>query len=227
MKGLRGFAAIAMATLSLGAMATTSATADDFTAEKYPVTLTGVNETFVTDQFVTTAGAFECLRSLYTGTISGPTTSLSVEPNYPASAPESPHNCKGVGFGKAVDVNGCTYLLNIGTGTAGDIDIVCPPGKEMTLTEGTTNPGLMCIVHIPPQNDVAGTVTYSNIGIGATREVTVNAELSGIDYTHTAGTSLGKCTSGSGKNGSIKFKAAFTGENDPAPFKEHIGFFVN
>ena len=150
-----------------------------------------------------------------------------MEPIYPASSPESTHNCKGLGFGKAVEPNGCTYLFNIGTGTTGDMDIVCPAGREMTLTEGTTNPGLMCVIHIPPQSDIAGTVTYATVGAGATREVTVNAELSGVDYSHTAGTAFGKCISGTGKNGTIKFKATFTAENDPAPFKEHIGFFVS
>ena len=211
-----GLAFVAM--LALSAVAATAASADDFTAEKYPATLTGTNDPGFQDEFSSTVGTFRCTETKYTATIAGPTTSLTASPSF--------SGCAAFGFPVVIDMNGCTLKFNVGAGTTGDVDLVCPAGAEVTMTAnsaGTTK----CTEHIKAQSDVAGTVTYSNIGVGATREITVSSALSGIDYAHTAGTGIGKCTAGSGVNGTLNAKVILTGENDGPVFTEHIGVFMS
>jgi len=211
-----GLAFVAM--LALSAVAATAASADDFTAEKYPATLTGTNDPGFSDEFLTTIGTFKCTKTTYTATVVGPTTSLTATPSF--------SGCAAFGFPFVFDMNGCTFKFNIGAGTTGDADLVCPAGAELTIT-ATSAGTAKCTEHIKAQSDIAGMVTYSNIGAGTTREITISAALSGIDYTHTAGTGIGQCTSGSAANGILNAKAIFTGENDGPVFTEHVGVFLS
>jgi hypothetical protein len=207
-----------MAVLALSAFVVAAASADDLTAEKYPATLTGTNDPGFSDEFLTTIGTFKCTKTTYAATIAGPTTSLTATPSF--------SGCSGFGFPFVVDMNGCTFKFNVGAGTTGDVDLVCPAGAELTLT-ATSAGTAKCTEHIKAQSDITGGVTYSNIGVGATREITISSALSGIDYTHTAGTGLGQCTMGSAVNGVLNARAIFTGENDGAVFTEHIGVFMS
>ena len=84
---------------------------------------------------------------------------------------------------------------------------------------------LKCTVHIPAQSDITGSVVYSNVGTGPTREVRIEASLTGIDYTHTAGTGIGACASGSATTGALTFKAILTGEEDLVA--TDIGLFLS
>jgi hypothetical protein len=211
-----GLAFIAM--LALSAVVATAASADDFTAEKYPATLTGTNEPGFSDEFLTTIGTFKCTQTTYAATIAGPTTSVTATPSF--------SGCAAFGFPFVFDMNGCTFKLNVGAGTTGDVDLVCPAGAEVTIT-GTSAGTTKCIEHLKAQSDIAGTVAYSNIGVGATREITISSSLSGIDYTHTAGTGIGACTTGSAVNGVLNSRAIFTGENDGPVFTEHVGVFMS
>lgn len=205
---------VLIATLAIGA---TSASADEFTSESYPVVATGAMDQGFSDQVLMTWGTASCPNPTYTATVTGPSTSVSVTPNYGL--------CSMSGLPVTVDMNGCTYQFNIkgGAATTGDIDLVCPAGQEVTVT--LTSGGVAkCTIHFKPQNDIGGTVTYSNIGAGTTREITVVSELTGIDYAHTKGTGLGTCTTGSGTSGSMYAKAVVTGE---AHNGTHVGIFVS
>jgi hypothetical protein len=217
MRNLKVLGLALMAMFAMSAVAATAASADDFTAEKYPVTLTGANST-PNDQFVTTTGIVNCKKASYVGTVSGPTTSVSATPAY--------SECTAFGFPAIIDVNNCKYVFNIGAGTTGDADLTCEAGKSVTVTAigaGTVK----CTVHVLPQSDIAGTVTYTNVGAGATREIELHAALSGIDYSHTKGTGVGACTAGSATNGTLTASGKVTGEEDKASGALHIGIFLS
>lgn len=210
-----------VAVFALSAVAASMASAAEFSAESVPVTLTGTTESGVVEKFKTTAGSVEC-HGEYEGTMATkPTTTVSI-----AVKGGSYENCTALGFpGSTIHMNGCTYLFHITPATnppTGSVDIVCPKEKEITVTAisaGTSK----CVIHVPPQTDLT-TVRYSTIGAGATREITAIAEISGLKYTHTPGTGLGKCTEGSATNGSYEGKATLTGEVDGGT--THIGVFL-
>ena len=219
MRNLKAFGLALIAMLAMGAVAASAATADEFTAEKYPVVLTG-NQDGQTDIFTTTSGTVSCKTVSYTGTVSGPTTTVTVTPKYT--------ECTGLGFPAEVHMNGCDYLIHIegGSSTTSKVDIVCPPEKEITVTAvaaGTTK----CTIHVPPQNGLTH-MNWTNVqkeGTGpSTREVTGHIEITNLTYKHTEGTGLGKCTTGHGI-GSYKGKATVTGENHAGT--EHIGIFFS
>lgn len=212
-----GLALVALAVI--GAVIAPAALADEFTAEKYPVALTGKIDPGTSDLFTTTVGNVSCNGPTYTATVTGATTTVSVTPNYSAGG------CSAFGATATIDTNGCTFLFHVegGTSTTGDMDLVCPAGQEFTATSGS--PTTKCTVHIPSQSDIGGAVKYTTVGAGTTREITVEANLTGIDYTHTKGTGLGACTSGSGTTGALNNKALLTGETDGG--SEHIGTFLS
>ena len=210
-----GLALIAM--LSMSAVAASMASADELTAENYPATLKGsLDEVAVPDKFLTTTGPVSCKQANYDGTISGPTTTVEVTPTY--------NECTAFGFPAVIDHGNCKYLFHIVKNTTeGDVDLVCTSGELTVTAIGAGTP--KCIVHVPPQSDITGTVKYSRIGAGTTQEITVVANLTGIDYTHTQGTGVGSCPSGSATNGTLEAKAKVTGLQDEGP--NHIGLFLS
>jgi len=207
-----------VAMFAMSALAATAVSADELEAEKYPVSLNGsLDEPEKPDRFITTVGTVSCKQANYDATISGPTTTVSATPTY--------SECTAFGFPAVIHHGNCKYLFHINAAaptTEGDIDLVCTSG-DLTVTAvsaGTTK----CIVHVPAQSDITGTVKYSKIGAGTTREITVEANLTGIDYTHTEGTGLGKCSPGSATNGTLEAKAKVTGQEDIG--SNHIGIFL-
>jgi len=213
-----GLALVAM--LAMSAVAASMASADTFTAEKYPVTITG-DQDGQTDVFTTTAGTVSCKKATYVGTVAAASKEASATPTY--------SECTGLGFPVTIDTNGCSYKFTMtdvvtDASTTARVDIVCPGTEEITVTakSGATT---KCIIHIPPQTTLSH-VELSNIGTGTTREITGNITISGIKYTHTAGTGVGACTGGSASNGSYAGRVRLTGEETVSPFN-HIGIFLS
>jgi len=204
-----------IAVLAMSAFAAATASANEFNAESYPTTGTGSKDGEFVDVFTTTAGTVKCTTPTYVATLSAKSTSVSAAPSYTG--------CTGFGFPAEVTTTGCTYVFNIGAGatTEGDVDLECTGSNEITVVakSGAT---VKCTVHVKSQTDIGGTVKYINIGAGATREVTLEANLSGVDYTHTAGTGVGACTSGSSTTGTLVAKGVVTGENGSG----HVGVFL-
>jgi len=109
--------------------------------------------------------------------------------------------------------------MNIDSPTTGSADIICPAGSTITLTN------TKCVVHIGSQGNLK-TITYSNTGSGTTQEVSVSINIpNAISYSHTEGTGVGKCTTGSSKTGSFSGTAIATGETDGV--STQIGIFVS
>lgn len=202
--------------LAMSAMTTSVASADEFTAEQYPVTLTGSKDGEA-DVVAVTAGSAACKSTTYVGTAIQATTTVTISPTY--------NECTAFGFPATVDMNGCQYLFHINgaSSTEGSADLTCPAGKEVTVTSMSAGT-IKCTLHFPTQSSV-GTIKFSNIGAGPTREVTLQFNLTSIKYTHTKGTGLGSCTGGSATNGTLNAKAVVTGETDPG--SQHIGIFLS
>lgn len=198
-----GLALVAM--FSMSAVMAMSASADTLTAGAYPATLTGTAEPEFTDQFKTTAGTVKCPDAHYDGTITGPVTTsgkVVFTPTY--------SNCTGFGFPAVVDHNRCNYEFKVLAGTTGTVNLECTSPDEITITAisaGVTK----CTVHVPSQTDIPGTIKYTNIASGITLEV----NLTGIKYTHTAGTGIGACPNGSATNGTLEAKATVAASTDP------------
>ncbi len=182
--------------LALSAIAASAAMAKgEFTSAKAPVVLTasqvGENEN---EKYFTTAGTFECPNGTYEGTMANsPTTQITVTPKY--------GHCVGpLGVPVQVDTNGCDFLFTIdptSAETRGWLDVVCPAGGDITITFNRTPGGaqtIKCTIHIPPQT--LGGIRYTNEQVGGVKGITVDIGVTGLTYTHTAGTGIGACAGG-------------------------------
>lgn len=225
MRKIRILGLMLAAVFAMSAVAAASASADDFTSEESPVTLTG-NQDSGTDKFTTTAGTVSCTNVSYHGTTTAPTTTIKVKPTY--------SGCTGFGFPATIHMNECEYALTLTEPAAGvgptttTVEVLCPTGKEITITAisaGVTK----CIVHVPAQKGPSGTtglkhIEWANVGSGATRELTGNITITGLTYKHTEGTGVGKCTTGHSETGTYDGKVTVTGEKDGG--SNHVGIFL-
>jgi hypothetical protein len=211
-----GLALLAFCATSV-ALASTAA-ADEFTAEAYPATITGNLEQGTQLTIGTTAGHTTCNVAKQHGTIPGPTTTLTMTATW--------ENCQGAGFPSVVHMNGCDFLYHVNGGmlTTGWVDIICPAGQEITKTSQGPGGTMKCVLHIPPQVGI-GPVTYTNIGAGPTREITVDINANNLIYSHTAGTGIGACANGGGVNGILRDKTLWTGEFEGGG--AHLGLFLS
>ena len=126
------------ATLALGAMMASTASATEFTAASYPVKYTGTQD--ATQPHVFTADNYEtrCKDASFSGEATATSTTATLVPVY--------KECTTASLGSVVNMNGCDYLLHLSaSGTAATVDLVCGAGKsaEIILAGG------VCIIHIP------------------------------------------------------------------------------
>ena len=211
MRNLKVLGTAVVAVLAMSAFVASAASADTFQSEGgVKASLTGAQVT--TNILKTTAGSAECKTATFTATTASGVSEVPAVPAY--------SSCTCIGIACTVSMNGCSYVLRInGAGsTTGTADVVCPEGKEITLTSAK------CIVHVPAQAGLA-TVTYSNSGATTTREVVLTLNIAGIKYSHTkVGEGIGSCTSGSGTTGTLTGSVKATGVTDGTA--THVGIFV-
>ena len=166
------------------------------------------------DVLTTTAGTVKCSSIAYSGKVAAtPISEMSLTPTY--------GGCTAFGFPGTVHANGCSYLLKVVSEATGTVDIVCPEGKELTVTAASAGTP-KCTLHVPG-GQTLGTATFHNLGSGSTAEIEVTTNLTGIKYSHTQGTGIGSCPSGSATNGSYTGKTLITGEEDKAEGAGHVG----
>jgi hypothetical protein len=232
-----------MAAFALSAVVASAASAQNqgwLTTDGTDVTLTGT-ETGGAGANALTAfgGTVECPGSVYTGhkvltvketeegkkheRIPNKSTTATITPHYKQTNDKGEPNCvvAGTGLTVTVDMNGCDYVVHIGTKiVAGEYkvtyDIVCPTGKDITVTIfHSTNPKHegtpYCTMHIPPQNGLVGgrakNTTSGHIGLLGTVE---GIEI--IRTKHGAGTLL--CpTDSTVKTGKFDIDATVSGDN--------------
>jgi hypothetical protein len=181
------------------------ASAIDFHSEISSTTLTGTQ--IGDDQFGFNHDLVECEEANYFGAQAGTTaTTVSVRPVWEL--------CSGF-FQVTVDVKNCEYKLHLksqlsSTTYLGDIQIVCPAGKEITFTLslfGTSK----CTIHVPPQTH-GSTIATHNEGTGSGRDVKVLIDVENLVYHETAGTGFAACPTSSPVNGAIFAQMTLKGE---------------
>ncbi|HEX7280183.1 MAG TPA: hypothetical protein VF255_11250 [Solirubrobacterales bacterium] len=161
------------------------------------------------------AGTVRCSHVTYSGTQTTATAAtLTMGPAYTG--------CKAFGFvNTTIDVNGCGYEFSI-TGTPvsgaapGAVTIECPLSHFITVT------AFNCWVTVGPQTRPTG-VTYTNLGAGKTRDVTIDVNLTGLTYTQHSKSFPG-CTNGTFTNGTYVGATTVRGFNTT---NEQIGVWVN
>jgi hypothetical protein len=219
---------LGLVVMALGGMVAQAASADKLEAESYPVVLTGTKvphtetstgtvKTF--DLYKNDVGTYECKQSSYIGAQSSTDNKTTITLSVSRS------ECVFVGLKVVVDMNECDYRFRIGgsTSTTGTLDIICPAGKEITET---VFPGASpsCIIHIPPQEGLVG-ITYSNLGVGTTREITVKVDISTIKYSMTEGIGIARCATVDNTTNGV-WEGAFTLTGEVDPFGAHVGLFL-
>ena len=138
------------ATLALGAVMASAASATEFTAASYPVKYTGTQAS--TEPHVFTADTYEttCKDASFSGEAEKTSTTATLTPVY--------KECTAFGLSATVNMNGCDYLFHLGAeGNNATVDLVCPAGKDVTITAG----GGACVAHIAPFAG-KGSVALSN-----------------------------------------------------------------
>jgi hypothetical protein len=206
-----GLTLIALFAMSSAGASTASAV--EFHSEGSPFTITGAQEG-TSNGFDVQFGEVKCTTTIYNGTTpAGVTTETTIK--------LSPHftGCTFAGVASTVDTNGCSVTIHFVGSDEGTVTLECPAGQAIVVTGGTK-----CIVDIQPQD--AGIATLTNIGSGATREITADlGNLQVFSYTQTPGTGVGKCEALSKTDGKYTGTATFTGETDHGGTPTHTGLF--
>ena len=181
MRNLKTLGLALMAVFALGAVVASASSAQGKITSDGPFTLTATETGPETANRLVAFGAFvQCPGSTYDGhkynethhkfLTSGATT-VTLTPTYKQTKTATEPNCEGpFGWRATIHMNGCDYVLHIGETTVSPADtykvtadIVCPPGKEITVTLWTsealhtsepTKP--FCVLHVPPQNGLTG-----------------------------------------------------------------------
>jgi hypothetical protein len=155
-----------MAVIAIGAVSATAAQAGEFTAEKYPATITGTP--LAKHQFHFIAGTVTCNSTMFHGNLAAASNTLTLKAEY--------SECSTPGGAVNVFMNSCDYVLHAGEtleeGTVdGSLDIKCAEGDEIEFKE----PGSGCIVKLPPQIGTT-TLKYTNHKVGKDFDLDVDIE---------------------------------------------------
>jgi hypothetical protein len=214
-----------IAVFAMSVLFASMASADDLTSEVSPVTLTGAGEETgpgINRLSLEGIGVTDCPHSTYTATTATPTTTVTVTPSYTG--------CTSLGFPAIVDTNGCTYVLQMGTGakaTTITSKISCPVGQKIRVTANAPAPAtLKCTIEIGPQENLEK-IEVTNAGTLKTRDLLFHLEIGGITATRVKGTGLGACPEGVSNGSSLTGTVTITGEEDKALNPEHVGIFVS
>jgi len=194
-----GLALVAM--LAMAAMGASAASAAEFHSEGSETILTGKQEAL--DVFSTTGGTVECDEATYVGSQTGTTTTTSkATPTY--------SKCTAFGFASAsINTNGCEYQFH----SNGTVDIVNCKTNEGIIVTASLFGTQKCKVTVVPQTGING-ITYTSIGSGTTREITIDVESNNVEYIEHGGTGFGACSSSTAqKNGEYEGSSVVTGEN--------------
>ena len=210
--GLALFAVLALSAVSASGA---SAAGELFHAETAHSTLDftqdGNGTTTGLQVFETTIeGALECTGVSGSATLTASTvTQVTATPVY--------SGCKKGSLNTDVKMRSCDYLFTSEiTPTHAQVHIQCATPGDHIQVNGTILGSEVACVKIPAQTPTGGGVTYHNIGSGTTREVTITATVTGIEYTE-----VGACGSNTVANdGKYTGNVLVTGTNTAG---EHEG----
>ena len=213
-----GLALVAAMALSAVVASAASAQAFNFKSEASPTTLTGKRHGTNKEIFETDGGTVTCNEAIYHGQTNVTATSdINITPTY--------SNCTAFGFVSVpIDTEGCSYtfttLTKEGSNFEGAMHILCPGGKSMRVTA----PG--CEVTIGEQTPTGGKITFTNLGSGATREITVDVALTGTHYIEDEIAGLPNCTSAGTTTSNGTYKGAWLVTGETPGTTTHTGVWV-
>jgi hypothetical protein len=146
----KAFGLCLVGAFAIVAVAANAASATNFTAAKYPTTLSGTqtaNHAFQIGSLKVT-----CTTEKTTGVLTTASETMSLSPSY--------EGCESAGTKAEVKPNGCSYRLHAPPSGSeeGSADIVCPAGQSMVIT------ALTCTISTSAQ------VTLKHVNIWPTGE---------------------------------------------------------
>jgi hypothetical protein len=146
---------VLVAAIAISAVAASAAQAGEFTASKYPATVTGSQTS--KHEFKFNTGTVVCAKATFDGTLEKESETLTITADY--------KECVTAGGGGAVNVkmNSCDYLLHAGETLAnenvdGSLDVQCnKEGDEIEFIHEKNG----CVVKVPVQNAL-NTLVFTN-----------------------------------------------------------------
>jgi hypothetical protein len=193
MRKLKIFGVAFAAAMALSALAAAAAFAT-YDSEAPVTTLKGSQ--VAANVFTTNAGTVKCEVAEFEGTQTGSETApgsgiftaaeIEVHPKY--------SKCRAFGLAATVNTEGCNYKFTTAVKNAegipqGKVHVVCATGKEIVVNAGFGS----CVSKIGSHTP-GGVVDFENQGTGSSRDVLVNATVTGIKYSQEGPT----CTGGTG-----------------------------
>jgi hypothetical protein len=165
-RNLKTLGLAVMAIFALTAVASSAAQAIEFHSEIENTTVTAKTETGSNSVFDAAGASISCASATFTGTQAAKTSAtLTVTPAY--------SSCTFLGIlNVPVNMNGCQYTFSAN----GEVAVTGASCTAITF-EATG-----CKVEVGKQSGLKE-VTYTNLGAGTTREVTVTPHVTGITYT--------------------------------------------
>jgi hypothetical protein len=155
---LRKLGLALMAVVALGAVAASSASATEFTSADgtYPVSFHGEQSATAPLVFLMDKQGFttECESATFAGGLTEKSSTILTSTVIYAEC----ISAGSPGLEATIAMNGCNYQFHLpASGGQATADIVCPAGKEITISVGFG----ACVTHIPPQTGLSH-VTFSN-----------------------------------------------------------------
>ncbi len=196
---LKGPGLLCLAFIATSALGASIAQAGEFTAEKYPATVTGTQS--ANHQFKFFGTTVNCPEAAFHGNLGGPQQSLTVGAKY--SGCSTPNGSPVV-----VKMTSCDYVFHAGETLEADVvdgslDIHCDNAGDGIFFEEAANG---CVVKLLPQNTLT-TLRYTNHKLA--KDFDVDIELANMKYNQN-----GNCFGGAGMffNGSYTGKSTITGD---------------
>ena len=199
--GLALVAVLAMsATMTSAASAAPHNGKTAFTSDK-DTTHVSANQT-TTYKLKITNSEFVCEEVSFTGHVVAKTvTQVTIRPVFTGCSVSFigiKVNGTVTGFGHHGEEKYCDFLVRAN----GTVDLVCPPGMEVTIHSGT------CVMHIPPQTNL-GTVTYTDEG----NHLKASTNITGITTNHTDPFGCPLTSGGHGTDGTLIGSSTVSGRD--------------
>jgi len=197
--------ASALVAVALSATVAAAANAAVFKFTSDPTLLKGIHEG--SDEFSFISGAFKCSIAEF-GTALNVPTKESKEVTAAPTYKECMTTTSEIEFKK----NSCWWDFIsgalIGNNYEGEVEVKCTNAKEGFEFIKKEKGVLKCTIHIPAQAKLT-TVTYTNkTDAGGIKDLTFDIGITGLTYTQTEGTGLGKCVTETRNDG--KYTATWT-----------------
>lgn len=215
MRNLKALGLALVAIFAMCAVAAQGASAEDLFHSEVEHTI--LDARALNNQvFVTPVGSVECESLSVEATLSAKTVAeITAAPTYgKPNLPESEHaktECKANIAGSLLDTRvtftECHYLFTSATNATGHhiTHVVCPTGQEIHIEPFILGKYRKCFT-IPTQTPTGGGVQMTNHGAGATRDITLNATVEGIEYTKE-----GSCGTGTANDATYNGESTVTG----------------